>query len=459
MSIVKDRDQTPKLRRRNLSPRATITESLANNETGGDYIATAKVGTPAQTVTFLIDTGSSDVWMLSSTADLCTDPDLQIQDQTGGCSSTFNAQKSTTYNLTDEGAFTITYADQTGSSGDYIKDTLSIGGVTIKALEMGLAYNSSSSTGVMGIGYSLNEASDDPRTEPDPFTYPSIIETMVSQGLINTKAYSLYLDDLEASSGSIIFGGYDTTKYQGTLSQLPIVGEPLGNGTSVYQEFGVAMSAVGISGKTLTNSSFADVAILDSGTALTYVAPDLMKLIIKDLGAVDDTKNTENIYVDCKLRNASTIFDFSFGGATIGVPASEMIFDLTGIFTTDPNAMPTLPFTSVCALGIQGQAGGPPYILGDTFLRSAYVIYDLKNNLIGIAQTNFDSTKSNVVEFQASATSIPNASGVAATGVVNPTGAKTKNAGPSTVPKFDVRRLLVLGLSAGFAALGGMLLV
>ena len=88
MSIVKDRDQTPKLRRRDVLPRASITESLANNETGGDYIATAKVGTPAQTVTFLIDTGSSDVWMLSSTADLCTDPNLQVEDQTGGCSST-----------------------------------------------------------------------------------------------------------------------------------------------------------------------------------------------------------------------------------------------------------------------------------------------------------------------------------------------------------------------------------
>lgn len=86
MNIVKDRDATPKLRRRDLSPRATITESLANNETGGDYIAVAKVGTPAQTVTFLIDTGSSDVWMLAASADLCIEPSLQAQ--FGGCSST-----------------------------------------------------------------------------------------------------------------------------------------------------------------------------------------------------------------------------------------------------------------------------------------------------------------------------------------------------------------------------------
>ena len=86
MNIVKDRDAAPKLRRRNLVSRATITESLANNETGGDYIAVAKVGTPPQTLGFLIDTGSSDVWMLAADADLCTLPSLQAE--YGGCSST-----------------------------------------------------------------------------------------------------------------------------------------------------------------------------------------------------------------------------------------------------------------------------------------------------------------------------------------------------------------------------------
>ncbi|KAH8769539.1 aspartic peptidase domain-containing protein [Hyaloscypha finlandica] len=457
MNIVKDRDQTPKFRRRGLLPRASITETLANNATGGDYIATAKVGTPAQTVTFLIDTGSSDVWMLAASSDLCTTPSLQSQ--TGGCSSTFNEKKSTTYKLAAEGAFDITYVDNTGAKGDYINDTFSIGGATIKALEMGLAYTTTSSTGVMGIGYSLNEASDDPRTQEVPFVYPSIIETMVSQGLINTKAYSLYLDDLEASSGSIIFGGVDTQKFEGTLTQLPIVGLDLQNGSSVYSDFGVTMSAMGITGKTLTNSTYADVAILDSGTTLTYVAPDLMALIVTALGGVDDTAQTQNIYVNCDLRNtAAMTFDFAFGGATIRVPASEMILDLKGTFAIPEIDLPSLPFKSVCALGIQG--GEAPYLLGDTFLRSAYVVYDLKNNLIGIAQTNFGSTKTNVVELQASATSIPNLSGV--TGSSSPststsTSTNTKNAGAPTIPGFDVRRLVVLGLSAGFAVLGGFL--
>jgi Eukaryotic aspartyl protease len=392
-------------------------------------------------------------------------PTLEISQQL--TSSLVDQTESSTYNLTDPGAFSITYADNTGSNGDYITDTFSIGGATIKALEMGLAYNSSSATGVMGIGYDINEASDDSQDGTAAFVYPSIIDTMVSQGLINTKAYSLYLDDLEASTGSIIFGGYDTNKYQGELFQLPIVQEAAGNGSNLYAEFGVVQDSFSITNQsgikqTITNSSYSTPAILDSGTALVYLPGDLTADIVEALNGVDDTANTGNIYVDCSLlKDTAMTFNFGFGGSsgtTIRVPVSELVFNLKGIFSVDPESLPTLPFTNPCALGIQDGDPGP-YILGDVFLRSAYIVYDLKNNIIGIAQTNFGSTTTNVIEFQASATSIPNVSGVAISTNVNPTNTGKKNAGVSSVPEFDLRRLFVLGLASSFAVLGGLLLV
>jgi len=51
-------------------------------------------------------------------------------------------------------------------------------------------------------------------------------------------------------------------------------------------------------------------------------------------------------------------------------------------------------------------------VLGDTFLRSAYVVYDLSNNEISLAQTNFNATKSNVMEIQSGSAGVPNATGV-----------------------------------------------
>ncbi|KUJ13704.1 acid protease [Mollisia scopiformis] len=501
MSIAKSQG-VKNIKKRSLSTRATITESLANNFTGGDYIAQVSVGTPPQTQTLAIDTGSSDVWLMSSTADLCTDPALQEEDGTGGCASTFDSSKSSSFKVVDANGFDISYADNSGAQGDYVTDDFTIGGSTIKALEMGLAYNVTLQTGLMGIGYDKNEASDS--TDGDGFIYPSIIDQMMSQGLINTKSYSLYLNDYEASTGSIIFGGLDADKYHGKLLQVPIVPDEYSNGTQVYAEFSVAMTGFGITtnaGNTtnFTISSYQTPAILDSGTTLTYLPNRLVEDIYNAIGAEEDEDG--NAYVDCSVRdnNPDMTFNFGFGGAsglTIAVPANELIFDLTGIFSTGGIDPGTGGSGGTCALGIMpgdSEESDGPYILGDVFLRSAYVVYDLQNNLIALAQTNFNSTTSSIVEFQASATTIPNVSGVAssaqvtetntgilgggggpkttsATGTATTDGSKTtstsgtgtgastsntsKSAATGTVPAFDIKALFVLGISSVFTVLG-----
>lgn len=508
------RSSGPRLKPRALSKRASITESLINNNTGGDYIAQVSVGTPPQNINLAIDTGSSDVWMISSTADLCTERALQAYDM-DGCDTPFDSSKSSTFKVVGKGEFNIQYEDNSGATGDYVTDTFSIGGASIKTLEMGLAYNVTLDSGLMGIGYDANEASTDPEAETVPFEYPSIIDSMVSQGLIPSKAYSLYLNDLEASTGSIIFGGLDSDKYHGNLVQMPIIPSTLQNGSTMYYDFAVALTGFSITGQAgnvtqFTTSSFEEAAILDSGTTITYLPDRLAEEIISVLNGYID--NEGNVYVDCNLLTQSpkTTFNYEFGGpkgVNISVPISEVVFPLTGIFSTDGFATPDVPFASPCALGISGTGGQAPTTLGDTFLRSAYVVYDLSNNLIAIAQTNFNSTTSSIVEFQASATSIPNVSGVASsvTGVTetatgpqgvggkttattgssatttegvttttngagttttksstttgsastSATTSTTKSGAVGSVPAFDIRGLMILGISSIFALLGG----
>lgn len=68
-----------------LSKRATVTESLINNVTAGGYYATVSVGTPGQDLTLVLDTGSSDAWVVSADASLCTSERLQFYyDETCG---------------------------------------------------------------------------------------------------------------------------------------------------------------------------------------------------------------------------------------------------------------------------------------------------------------------------------------------------------------------------------------
>lgn len=102
-------------------------------------------------------------------------------------------------------------------AGDWATDTLVIGSSPgIKDQQIGVARAGFDPHGVMGIGYDSNESGTAPNG-----TYPSVMDNLVDQGIIERKAYSLYLNDLAANRGSVIFGGIDTTKYTGDLVALP----------------------------------------------------------------------------------------------------------------------------------------------------------------------------------------------------------------------------------------------
>ncbi|KAK4998591.1 hypothetical protein LTR28_013642 [Elasticomyces elasticus] len=101
------------------------------------------------------------------------------------------------------------------------------------------------------------------------------------------------------------------------------------------------------------------------------------------------------------MANSATTLDFTFSSATISVEMNELVI-VAGTERGKP----------VCILGI-GPAGSSTPVLGDTFLRSAYVVYDLSANQISLAQTNFNSTSDNILEIANGTAGVPGATGVA----------------------------------------------
>lgn len=413
-------------------------------------------------------------------------------------------ERSSTYQLAVPGQFSSSYVDGSGSLGDYIYDNFDISGVTVKSLEMGLAFTSSLRFGLMGVAYDADEAS---ATQDPSFMYPGIISSMVSQGLINAPAYSLYLDDLEASSGSIIFGGLDTDKYTGDLVELPILPMHLANGSVSYKAFIVAMTSFSVSGSSSALSDTPIPVVLDSGTSAAFLPSDIISDLYDVLGVIQSTLNPQLSLVDCDIidTQSSDTFEFGFGSSTsstndgivIRVPFSEIIWRLLGAngkSTTAAELEQDLPFTNICwmqLLPLDVLSSDALALLGDTFLRSAYVVYDLKNNVIGLAQTKFGSDSSNIVEFQASDREVPRAS-VTAMGVgasvtatklpgsvgsptksvggtsthgshtqssTTATSSSTKSAGLASVPALGWPSVLVLGCSAALAFVGGVFTV
>lgn len=139
------------VRRRDAGSKS-FTEVINNIDAGNGYTANVTVGTPPQPLTLGIDTGSTDTWVLSNTADICLNKTLIAEGVT--CAhGTFNPNKSSTIVTAVAGGFSATYLDKTGSTGDYITDVLMIAGNTLKGMQMGLAFNSTDSQGTLGLGY------------------------------------------------------------------------------------------------------------------------------------------------------------------------------------------------------------------------------------------------------------------------------------------------------------------
>ena len=324
---------------------------------------------------------------------------------------TYDANSSSTYKFVNSD-FNVSYEDGSGAAGDYATDTLSIGGQTLTGLQFGIGYESTSAEGVLGIGYVADEAAAQLKS------YANLPQAMTNAGLIKSNAYSLWLDDLEANTGSIIFGGVDTEKYTGQLQTLPIQKE-----FGQYAEFIISLSNMSIvnGGKVQRLSTdLPSAVILDSGSSLTYLPNDLTSAIYTALD-VQYSQRYGAGFASCDLANENITLDFTFTSPTISIPMSELVLSVSSVEedrenpSTGDNSDGSYSSSSsdenICYFGIAPSQGSTS-VLGDTFLRSAYVVYDLGLNEISLAQTNFNSTSSHVVEIGTGTASVPDATPV-----------------------------------------------
>lgn len=270
---------------------------------------------------------------------------------------------------------------------------------------MGLGLDTDIAYGLVGVGYYLNVAARRP--------YANLPIVMLDEGYIATNAYSLWLNDLDASTGNILFGGIDTDKYEGDLTRINVEKDARAD---AYTSFIVALTSLSASSSsgtdTFRSTVFPIPVILDSGTTFTYLPQELTQQIWQDVGAVYVSYATGGgiPVVPCALKKNQGYLEFGFGGdggATIRVHMDELVLPLT-TEAGEPYQLVDGPNKDQpgCLFGIHG-TDGEHFLLGDSFLRSAYVVYDLENNEIGIAPTDFNSTTSNIVPFPSRGAEIP----------------------------------------------------
>ncbi|KAK6362014.1 hypothetical protein TWF730_005718 [Orbilia blumenaviensis] len=357
------------------------------------FYANVTVGTPPQNIRLHIDTGSSDIWVETANSEICKRAEGR------GCEvgGTYNNETSSTAQYV-EGDFSIMYVDGQYASGVYAKDTLGIGGVGVKDVQFGIGLQGTSEEGVLGIGFERRQSRVSSGLEP----YPGLITQMVNQELINSRAYSVWLNDLNAAAGEILFGGIDTGKFKGSLATIP-----LSRRTDLPSAIDFIITLRGLTiengdgvSRVLMDESRSVPALLDTGASFTYLPHDIANQLVELVGAVT-VPEYKGPAVNCSKRALEGSVDFEFAGTTIKVNIRDFIVDATD----EPNADNHI----LCYFGILGMDEGSVLTLGDTFLRSAYVVYDMDNEAISIGQTIFNSTSTNIVEIGSGPNAVPNA--------------------------------------------------
>ena len=111
--------------------------------------------------------------------------------------------------------------------------------------------------------------------------------------------------------------------------------------------------------------------LLDSGSSLSYLPPDMYQALVQRFPGAKLNTLTGDTNIDCAIVNQTGSILFTFAGKTIAVGLKDFV-------VKDK-------FTGLCQLGVASGAE-PNLILGDTVLRAAYVVYDLDNQNIHVAQ-------------------------------------------------------------------------
>lgn len=324
-----------------------VMDPLANKETY--YLSDLQIGSDHQNVSVQLDTGSSDLWVVSSDVE-CSDDCTSLGDFDSSSSSSFKDLNTT---------FKITYGDGSYATGLYCVDDVSFANVdaSVTGLQFGNVDKTTAGFGILGIGLTSLESTSN--------TYPNLPALLAKQGVISKNAYSLYLSSTDAIQGSILFGGVDKAKYTGSLTKFPVTSG------SDYLSIQLRSATYGS-----TTASVNKPALLDSGTTLTYISSDTFHELGK---AFNGTYNIgAGVYViNCDQSDSPDLtynFDKNF---TISVPASNLVSKLQYNDGSDAG----------CFLGILEL--NDLTILGDNFLRSAYVVYDLEERTISMAPVKY----------------------------------------------------------------------
>lgn len=355
---------------------------------------------------------SADLWVPSTSCSATVCP-----------YSRFDSSASSTFKNLNQ-PFTLTYG--VGSvNGTYATDTVTIAGATISNQQFGLASSTADilttttssgfsvadtnltslatttsdrviADGILGLGFpKLTAAASTNQGAYNPFAF-----NLAIQGVISDPIFSIYLNSASSTGwvGEIVFGGVDSTKYQGNITYLNVLS--LTSSTTPIKKRALADNSnkyywmVGAQGFAVTdpsnnanalNVTFSSVGgyVFDTGTTLTYLPTNMAQQVIEHVAGSNYAydSNSGGFVVDCSLTSSTKQFELIMTNSQTGsgepvvlsIPVSALVIPLD---------------SNYCLFGIAPSStslGNNIYLIGESVLRNAYLVFDMGNTRLGLA--------------------------------------------------------------------------
>jgi len=360
--------RTKRVLAKKTGPNAGDTGEVGADDQQNDsmYLCPVSIGTPAQTLLLDFDTGSSDLWIWSTEL-----PKSTTASATGH--TIFNPANSSTFKKQKGSTWQISYGDSSSASGDVGTDNVTIGGLTIKnqaielASKMSAQFVQGTGDGLLGLAWgSINTVT------PKPVQTP--VENMITQDDIPktaelfTAKLGSWRDTADPDQGDSFytFGFIDQDTV--TASGQEVSYTPVDNSQGFWM---FESTSATVNGKTITQTG--NTAIADTGTTLALVADSTCEAIYAAIpGSTYDQTQQGYVFPSSTTADQLPVVTFAVGGKQFAVQKEDLGFADAG--------------NGMVYGGIQSRGSMTFDILGDTFLKSIYAIFDQGNTRFGAVQ-------------------------------------------------------------------------
>jgi cathepsin D len=251
-------------------------------------------------------------------------------------------------------------------SGHLDEDTVTLGGLSIKKTtfaettkEPGLSFDMAKFDGLLGMAFQ-SIAIDN---------VTPVFNDALDQGLIKNPLFAFWLSNTTGTGGGeLSLGSYDSSHFTGAITWIPLT-------NMTYWE--VALDGASVNGQPF--DIVAKHAVVDTGTSLIAMPTAAATNINKKLGCTIVPGSGECIWTVCPKTSGLPTINFKLNGHDFPLTGDDYVMRVTSMGQTEC-------LSSFMGMDMPAEIG-PLVILGDTFIRRYYSVFDFGNKRVGLAQS------------------------------------------------------------------------